>query len=182
MRRSVYLNAFPVAAIKAIYDDPQAFAPNVEFFVDLKPLGTVKSPTVDWFRNPQEVFGDALRAEALVPPPFLAPQGCGRLDGYGRRLTEALDYAALFQAAEDRSAASRQNIQTLLGWRPLIEFWLEVAKVAFPATAAAAICRRLSEPSSPSWPPPLPRPRALYGTQQQYCLGQRRTQVLDPGR
>ena len=136
----VYLNAFPVAAIKAIYDDSQAFALNVEFFVDLNPLGTVKSPTVDRFRDPQEVFGDALRVEALVPPPFLAPQGCGRLDSYGRRLTEALDYAALFQAAEDRSAASRQNIQTLLGWRPLIEFWLEVAKATFPATAS---CRDL---------------------------------------
>jgi hypothetical protein len=129
----VYLNAFPVKAIKAIFDDSDSYAPNAEFFVSLERLGTVRPISLDAFRSPEELFGTDLLPRALLPAPFLAPRGCGNVQRMGDRLNEGFDYALLFKDAQDRPTTTRDNIAKLIEWRPLVEFWLESLKSTIPS-------------------------------------------------
>ena len=121
----LYLNAFPVSAIKAIFTDLGSFRHDAEFFIDLRLLGTYGAISETSCRSPEAVFGDKLLPTKLLPPPFLKPQVCTEADTFERRLREGFDFADIFATAEDRSDTTRANIHHLNAWRSTIEFWLK---------------------------------------------------------
>ena len=135
----LYLNAFLVSPIKAIFADLGSFRHDAEFFVDLRLLGTFGTISETSFRSPESIFGDKLLPAKLLPPPFLKPQVCTEADTFEQRLREGFDFADIFASAEDRSDTTRANINLLNPLRPTIEFWLKRLATAVSGSSCTSL-------------------------------------------
>ncbi len=142
----VYLNGFPVAAIKAIYDDLESYRSGAEFFVRLEMLGTVGPISQTAFRSPKEIFGDALAPAALLPKEFLMRQECAQVSNYRARLLEAFDVVAIFDGVQTRTPTTRRNVAEVRSLRRSAEFWLDGLQQTIPkATSCSAMSPRVRE-------------------------------------
>jgi hypothetical protein len=130
-----YLNIYPVSAVSAITEDLQNYGPNAEFFVNLTKIGTHGQIDGNRFRSPQEVFGDELHADKLLPAAFLQPRGCGDVDRLAKRLNDGLDYLTIFANAQDRSADTKKVIAYAQDLRPVLDFWVANVKKNAPSDA-----------------------------------------------
>lgn len=134
-----YLNAFPVSAIRDIFDSAHGYREYTEFYVSLMLLGTERRISMTAFRSPKELYGDDLTPAKLVPKDFIRTgSSCLEVERYTARLNEGLNYLALFLDAQDRPLASRKNVEYALSLQPVVAFWLQDLASAVPPNGACA--------------------------------------------
>ncbi len=121
----VFLNVFPVAFVKDIFDDVGSYRANTEFFVDLTRIGALGPVTRAAYRSPQEVFAKGLADRPLVPSEFRLPRTCYDLTALRKRLTEGIEYANMFATRDSLSKTVASRIAWLQDKKTLINFSLD---------------------------------------------------------